>query len=305
MNITKELVDLMHGQIEVESTKGKGTVFTLSIPFETGQNTDLPDVKKEVINPEIFKGLKVLLVDDNDMNRLVANTMLENLGVKCVEAVNGKEAVEYMENNSADLVLMDIQMPVMNGIEATKLIKNQLHHKTPIIALTANVLKSDNEKYLKAGMVDSLPKPFSEDELINLISKVLTKNKPGLEVGNQSNERTEVYMYDLSNLEKIAQGNNSFITKMLKLFLEQTPPMIPQMEKALQENDLKTISDLAHKMKPSLENLGIVSVKELVRKLEKAKVENMDLEEVRQMLTTLSETLHLVFEELRIKIQEG
>jgi PAS domain S-box-containing protein len=303
MNITKELVELMHGQIEVESTKGKGTAFTISIPFEIGRHKDLPVLKKEPINPDIFNGLKILLVDDNDMNRLVANTMLENLGAKCVEAVNGKEAVEYMKNNSADLILMDIQMPVMDGLEATKLIKNQPHHKTPIIALTANALKSDNEKYLKAGMEDSLPKPFSEDELINLISKVLTKNKPKVRVGNQPNEGTEVHLYDLSFLEKMDQGNRSFINKMLELFLNQTPTMLLQMEKALQENDLQTISDIAHKMKPSLDNLGIVSLKDVVRNLEKANTQHIDLDEIKQWNQTLSRTLNLVFEKLKLEIQ--
>jgi PAS domain S-box-containing protein len=303
MNITKELVELMDGQIEVESQKGKGSVFTLSIPFKIGQHMDLPDLKKEVINPDIFKGLKILLVDDNDMNRLVANTMLENLGAKCVEAVNGKEAVEYMETNHADLILMDIQMPVMDGLQATGIIK-KMKHSPPIIALTANALKSDNEKYLKAGMVDSLPKPFSEDEFINLISRVITKSR-GQKVANTlSIQISEIPLFDLRNLVKISNGNQSLIRKMLLLFLEQTPGMLQQMEKALKEKNLQAISELAHKMKPSLDNLGIISLKEVVRKLEKAKDENLGLEEVKALQINLTYTLNLAFEKLQIEMEK-
>jgi len=297
MNITKELVDLMGGDIEVESEKGIGSVFSFRISFRKGNEQDMPVVQKEEVDKEIFKGLKILLVDDNDMNRLVANTMLENLGARVVEAVNGKQAVDFLMEETVDLVLMDIQMPVMDGVEATREIKKQTHHQTPIIALTANALKSDNERYLGAGMAAALPKPFSENEIIHVISGILGKEHTAL----NPTETTvvETALYDLSNLQTIAQGNTAFVRKMIDLFLDQTPPMLVQMNEAFLQNNLSTVSGLAHKMKPSLDNLGIVSLKEVIRQIEKSGERGVNQEEVNRLVQILSTTLQTVFEELR------
>ncbi len=299
MNITKELVDLMGGDIEVESEKGTGTVFTFRITFRKGNEQDLPVVKIEEVDKEIFKGLKILLVDDNDMNRLVANTMLENLGVRVMEAVNGKQAVDFLMEESVDLILMDIQMPVMDGLEATREIKKQTHHQTPIIALTANALKTDNERYLEAGMVASLPKPFSENEIIDVISRIIghhnsIKNPPSSVV-----ETSEAPLFDLSNLEYIADGNTDFVKKMIELFLGQTPPILVQMKLALEQNDLATFCGLAHKMRPSLDNLGIVSLKEVVITMEKAVELGLSDPELKNLFGILDDTLAKVFQGLR------
>jgi len=300
MNITKELVDLMGGEIEVESEKGTGTVFAFRITFLKGNERDLPIVKKEEVDKEIFKGLKILLVDDNDMNRLVANTILENLGARVMEAVNGKQAVDFLMEESVDLILMDIQMPVMDGLEATQEIKKQTHHQTPIIALTANALKTDNERYIQAGMVASLPKPFSENEIIDVISRIIGNHKT---IENPSSftdvETMETPLYDLTNLKTIADGNTGFIRKMIELFLGQTPPMLVQMREALGQHDLHTISGLAHKMKPSLENLGIVSLNEVVRTIENSEKSGISNEELKDQLDILYDTLIKVFQDLK------
>ena len=299
MNITKELVDLMGGDIEVKSEKGTGTVFTFRITFRKGKEQDLPVVKIEEVDKEIFKGLKILLVDDNDMNRLVANTMLENLGVRVMEAINGKQAVDFLMEESVDLILMDIQMPVMDGLEATREIKKQTHHQTPIIALTANALKTDNERYLQAGMAAALPKPFSENEIIDVISRIIghhnsIKNPPSPDV-----ETSETPLFDLTNLEYIADGNTVFIRKMIELFLDQTPTMVVQMKLALEQNDLTTLCGLAHKMRPSLENLGIVSLKEVVKTMEKAVELRVTDQELKELLGIMDDTLGKVFQALR------
>lgn len=304
MNITKELVDLMGGDIDVESEKGKGTTFSFTITFRKGTEQDLPVAKKEEVDKDIFNDLKILLVDDNDMNRLVANTMLENLGAKVVEAVNGKQAVDFLVDQSFDLILMDIQMPVMDGLEATLEIKKQTHHQTPIIALTANALKTDIERYLQAGMAASLPKPFNENEIVNVISGILGKPGSSVEMVKSGHEPESIPLYDLTNLEDIAQGNMGFFHKMIDLFLDQTPPMLVQMNDALLQNDIRTISGLAHKMKPSLDNLGIVSVKEVIRTLETAEKSGTSPEDLKQDIQILEETLQTVFAKLASELEE-
>jgi PAS domain S-box-containing protein len=303
MNITKELVDLMKGKIKVESEKGTGTVFSFWISFRKGNEQDLPVDKHEEVDKELFNGLKILLVDDNDMNRLVANTMLENLGARVVEAVNGKQAVDFLMEETVDLILMDIQMPVMDGLEATREIKKQTHHHTPIIALTANALKSDNEKYIEAGMVATLPKPFSENEIIKVISEELGKHFSYRKTDDTQTKKSLAPLYDLANLDSIARGNPDFIQTMIKLFLQHTPPMVTKMKEALEQNDLVTMSALAHKMRPSLDNLGIVSMKETAMLIEKAEASNMSDQELRAQFGMLEETLNLVFESLRKELK--
>jgi HPt (histidine-containing phosphotransfer) domain-containing protein len=190
-------------------------------------------------------------------------------------------------------------MPVMDGLEATQEIKKQTHHQTPIIALTANALKSDNERYIQAGMVASLPKPFSENEIIDVISRIIghhnsIKNPPSSVV-----ETSEAPLFDLTNLEYIADGNTDFVKKMIELFLGQTPPILVQMKLALEQNDLATFCGLAHKMRPSLDNLGIVSLKEVVITMEKAVELGLSDPELKDLFGILDDTLAKVFQGLR------
>lgn len=171
LSIIRELVDLMHGEIEVESEKNKGTTISVTIPFEKGADQD---VKEEVLQDtetsSVIRNKKILLVEDNEMNRLVVSTVLDNYGAILTEVVNGAEAVESLRNFKYDIVLMDMQMPVMNGLEATTEIRDHINRKIPIIALTANAIKGESEKCLAAGMNDFLSKPFTEEELISKLS---------------------------------------------------------------------------------------------------------------------------------------
>ncbi len=228
MNITRELISLMGGEISVQSRKGIGSTFTCILPFETGTKGDLPAELKADNVGVVFKDLQVLLVDDNEMNRLVANTLLHHLGAVVTEAVNGQAAVNLVtEDAGFDIVLMDIQMPVIDGIEATALIRKRMGNKIPIVALTANAMKSDVEIYKKAGMDAVLSKPFTEPGLVNLLSMVLSNNTT-LELKEE-----EPKYYDLQILKEMSIGNQEFIPKMLNLFLSQTPLLVLEMKEAI------------------------------------------------------------------------
>ena len=122
-----------------------------------------------------LKNKKILVVDDNVMNRMVATLILNEFGVIVSEAEDGEEAVNYLKNNDCDLVLMDLQMPVSNGYNASEIIRQKLKLDIPIIALTANVIRGEKEKCFKAGMNDYLSKPFDEEQFLEIISKWLEK----------------------------------------------------------------------------------------------------------------------------------
>ena len=173
--ICKNLVELMDGNIGVKSTKGKGSNFYFSFPLITGNVIE----KDDDFNEEEFKqlkGIKVLLAEDNKFNQMLASTILDQKEIKTTTVENGLEAVESITNNKYDIILMDIQMPEMGGIEAFNKIRNEIADKTPMIALTANALKGDKEKFLKIGFEGYTSKPFKPEQLYHEIAKILATN---------------------------------------------------------------------------------------------------------------------------------
>lgn len=175
MSICKQLIELMNGTIRVHSRKGEGTEMILTIPFDRGRESDLKQKEENNVDPAIFRGKKILLVEDNEINRLVAVTVLGSYGAVISEAVNGAEALVALEKDNYDLVLMDVQMPVMDGLEATQRIRAELKSNIPIIAFTANAIKGEIDKCHAAGMNDYVSKPFEENKLIGTIAHWLIK----------------------------------------------------------------------------------------------------------------------------------
>lgn len=177
MSICKDLIGLMGGEIRVESKKGTGTKVSFIVEFTKGNTSNLPAKETACITKEVLAGRKILVVDDNKMNRLVAKTILSNYGAVVTEAVNGSEAIEMLLNADIEVVLMDIQMPVMGGVEATRIIRDNISKSLPVIALTANAIKGDNEKYIEGGMNAYLSKPFKEMDLLNIVASWVNKEK--------------------------------------------------------------------------------------------------------------------------------
>ncbi|NOT50486.1 MAG: PAS domain S-box protein [Chitinophagaceae bacterium] len=263
--ICKELIELMHGSIKVKSVKGAGTEVNIAIPFIIGTAADLPEDKKPEQDDFTLKGKRILLVEDNEMNRLVATTVLNNYGAVLYEAVNGEEAIAALRNSHYDIVLMDVQMPVMNGLDATRLIRKEINKKIPIIALTANVIKGESDKCLEAGMNGVVSKPFTEETLVYEIKRLMQKVQ---QPSGKTKLRKEP-LYELSKLKKISQGNTGFVEKMVQLFIDQTPRSVIEIERAAKENRFDTVRAVAHKIKPTIDNMGIGSLYTVVREIEK------------------------------------
>lgn len=229
MSICKELIELMKGTIEVRSKKGVGTVVTCLLPLDIGTKDDLP-IKSKITNDTVsLENRNILVVDDNEMNRLVASTMLQNYMVNVVEAANGLEAISKIKADTFDLVLMDVQMPIMNGFEATTIIKSTISKDLPIIALTAFAVKGDKENIIAAGMNDYISKPFEESKLVEVICKWLPI-KIAKEFKLSFNEN-----YSLDKLYDIANGNTSFIDKMTQLFITQSKAAIDEFATVYQK----------------------------------------------------------------------
>jgi len=270
MSICKELVELMGGNIKVESKKGKGTTVTLELKLPKGQKEDLPTEKTNPFSPEALKDKLILVTDDNEMNRLVASTILRNYGAKIIEAENGVFAISAVEKYNVDLILMDVQMPILDGIQATKVIRKKGKKDIPIIALTAFALKGDDAKFISSGMNDYLAKPFDETQLLNIVVKWLDK---GLTLSTPLPNDDKGFvadneLFDLSKLEAIAPGNSSFKQNMVQLFISVSTTSLQEMQLAFEQKNVDEIKRLAHRLKPSINSMGITSLQEDIKQLE-------------------------------------
>jgi CheY-like chemotaxis protein/HPt (histidine-containing phosphotransfer) domain-containing protein len=302
MAISKQLVGLMGGKISVESEKEKGTKITIEIPFEIGTTNDL-EVKHEVIeDTTILKDKKILLVEDNETNRLVATTSLLNFGADIVEVENGEQAIIAIREQKFDLVLMDIQMPVMDGIEATQIIRNDLTMDIPIIALTANAIKGENERYLSLGMNGYISKPFEEVELISMITSKLGKeiiiNAKPIEVIEDNNDA----LFSLKKLEDLGRESPTFLDRMLNLFIENTPLSINEIKQAYENNDMEKVAAVAHRLKPSIDNLDIRSIKNEIRELEKLAKSSDQPSRMEELIDLIEDVTNKVVEELKLLV---
>lgn len=171
LSISKAIVDMMGGSISVESESGKGSKFTISLRFKITNEITIDN--KNSINNIIDTNKKILLVEDNELNFEIAKTVLEEAGFIIDGASNGKEAVDKATNNTYDVILMDIQMPIMDGYEATKELR-RLGNRTPIIAMTANAFSEDRRKAKEVGMDGYIPKPIDVNKLVSIIMNILS-----------------------------------------------------------------------------------------------------------------------------------
>jgi len=302
MTISNDLIRLMGGNLKVDSIKSVGTTFKFELNFRIGKPEQLVSNNQQ-IQQNIFKSCKALLVEDNEMNRFIAIQSLDFLGFETTEAENGKIAIELASKNSYDIILMDIQMPVMDGVEATEYIREQLNLKTPIIALTANAFKHDIELYLNKGMNDFITKPYDEQDFFRKIDHVLSLHK--FKLGNTTNDqnkeeemKTTNKLYNLMQLEQMSRGNNSFVTKMISIFINQTKENIAIMENGIATSNFDEVKRIAHKIRPSIGQMGILSLKNEARNIENYKLELGENQEFKDMTNDLCEVLNKVLKEL-------
>jgi len=304
LSISKELVNLMGGEIKITSEKNKGSQISFELLFRKGKITDLPLSEELHINTQILANKKILVVDDNQMNRLLATAILNNYGAITLEALNGIEAVEALRKQSVDLVLMDIQMPVMDGVEATKIIREEISDSLPIIALTANAIKGVKEKYFAQGMNDYLSKPFTENELVSICVVSLGKDIKTIDFQKPVEIINNAALYNLSYLEEISRGDNEFLIKILELFIEQIPDSAIKINLAYQKGDMDTIKAVAHSMVSSIETLSITPLKNAIREIEKLAIQHSSGTAMEALLKQVSDYLPKVIAQIKDKIKD-
>jgi signal transduction histidine kinase/CheY-like chemotaxis protein/HPt (histidine-containing phosphotransfer) domain-containing protein len=271
LSISRQLVELMGGKISIASEEGSGTTFSFYANFGKGSAERLEQrlASEEQVDGHILDGLTILVVDDNPYNRIVAKDTLESKSNAAVVAAgSAAEAIDLLKSTKFDVVLMDVQMPVMNGFEATRFIRANFEmpvKNIPIIALTASVLRTDLDKCKAAGMDSYIAKPFNASQLIIGIAQVLNialrvENTTGS--GNVQKAKLTSGVTDLEYLSKFCEVDRSRMKKYIEMFLESVPPFFEKINVAIEINDHLEIANQLHGFKTKLLMMGMKDAKE-------------------------------------------
>jgi hypothetical protein len=249
----------------------------------------------------------VLVAEDVELNQYLVRHIMESWGFTVDVVSNGREAVDKIQLNKYDLVLMDIQMPEMDGMEATRairLLSDPVKATIPIVALTANALKGDSEKYLAAGMNDFLAKPFNEQKLFIVISNNLKSGAVAPESKSMNELNTPVTgneekLYDLTMVQTISGGDASFVKRMVQLFIDTVPPSMKDLQKETDQQNWLNVSKLAHKLKATIDSMGITRIKEEVRSIESNGKKGEELDKIPGQVQQVNSVLEACMNQLK------
>lgn len=314
LSICKNLIELQGGQIRVESTPDKGSVFSFSLPYQKGDVSMLRSEPKIITDFSALNGRKIMLAEDLELNQFIVESILKEKGCTVISVADGAEAVREAEQNDYDLILMDISMPVMDGLEATKRIRGNndpVKAGIPIIALTANALKGDETLFREAGMNGYISKPFKELALLNTIlsslngsnfTHIAVAGQPDVAAATPATPITRAFtrqkMYDEKLVSEMGKGKIEFIHKMVQLFLKTMPADIEQLYQSTQAKDWPMVGKTAHRMKSAIDGMGISALKMSIRDLETNAKQETDVFIIPEQVKEIGEYLHRVMEQL-------
>jgi len=315
--ISKSLVEKMNGQIGVDSAEGKGSKFWFTAEFEKSVKCDVLSVMKED-NLNTFHlthntSLRILLVEDNVFNQRIMFHILKNLGFEADVANNGIEAIRAVQTVPYDIVLMDIQMPKMDGIEATKIIRKWeaekgVTHNTPIIAMTAHAMESDREACFQAGMNAYISKPINAEELIGAIRNQLADPAPHPSPDPSPKRRGEAsdsspfpfreggrgVRFDKTELlNRVGGSNEAFCNELIETFVQYFPGISEELKSALNENDPKSARLHAHSLKGMSMQISAHKLADIAADMENYAI-NGELDNVRSLISGLDEEFELL-----------
>lgn len=334
LTIVRKLVLLMNGEISVESREQVGSTFTILLPLRQG---DKNLIESDIVHPDklpmaLLRDCRILLTEDNRNNQMLAHKCLTDAGCVVDIASNGEEAVQMLQIHPYDLVLMDIQMPVMNGIQATEAIKKLAPpvQNIPIIAMTAHALKEEENRYRSIGMCEYITKPFKSQELYTKLLKVLngktwddfdlislrqgTENdslhpspprkafeEPSL-LATVSSALPPFDQIEYTNLRDFASGDEDFFKAMLEVFLEDTPEYLRQMEIAFYEQNWEEFKAAVHILKSATSFLGMLNLAYLISDIEDRNLEHTPLETIEGFYQYISQNCEKAMQEVKSNI---
>lgn len=270
LSIVKRLVELQGGNIQLKSSLGVGSVFEFILPLPELNGGAIKDLQANTLQaPSSEKRpLHILLVEDNVINQKLAEKHLTNFGFTLDIAGNGRLALEKLQEATYDLVLMDMQMPEMDGYEAALAIRKQLKLTLPIIAMTAHAMSGEKEKCLAIGMNDYISKPFKAADLYQKINDQMSTVQ-AVTISATSDKIPSTHAIDLTELREMSDNNAEFIQEMLELFVSEMTAHLQQLESCIASGDDENTEYIAHKLKSSITMIGMdIKLLELLSEIE-------------------------------------
>ena len=293
--IVKQLVELQQGHVWVSSTLGKGSTFTVIIPYRVSHEETAQEVRPSYIhdrdNEMLLEGINVLVAEDNTINQKVVKNTLQKQGATVNIVNNGQEAIDALQEEDYDVVLMDLQMPEVDGYKATRYIREVMRRELPILAMTADALKGEAEKCFDVGMTGFISKPFEPRDLYHQILQV-TNDRKLLEdlKATESPAEKSTELVDFSFLFELSDMDPKFISDVLTIFLETMPEGLDKLNNLIQDgSDWDAISKQAHFLKSST---SVVKVGDMFDKL-------YDIEKLTKISGTELETIKIIFAEIQ------
>ncbi|MCY1720038.1 ATP-binding protein [Prolixibacteraceae bacterium Z1-6] len=290
LSIVKKLVELQKGEISITSELSKGTNVSFYIPYKLGNPEKIEQTKQEdIFVPVQVKNLRILGVDDDEYNRYLLHVIFEKWGLEnYTDAKNGKEAVDRALEQDFDLILMDLRMPDLNGIEASKLITEKKPDSN-IIALATINSEAEKEKCKKAGIGYFLSKPFAEAELLDIIR---------LSIESEQNNRSEKPGFDLKELERLTNGDRGFMKEMINVFIRSTKIGLENIKLALETENWQQISEEAHKMASPCKHIKADDLYTELKQLEKTSGSTETSHKIHQLVLSIEEKVENINQSL-------
>jgi PAS domain S-box-containing protein len=288
--ISKQLVELMGGTLHLESQLGVGSIFSFHVSFPKVVKEPEAEGAKEPLDSHVdFHGARILLAEDNETNQQVASLMLQRLGCQVQVAGDGLEALSALASSDYDLVLMDAQMPELDGLEATRQLRKLRNHgarnaRVPVIALTAHAMQGFRQLCLEAGMDDYLCKPIEPYLLAQCLERWLLHGPAEEKV--VSAEPGARVPFDRADFMARIGDDDGFLQKLLPRFVTQTRQQLEALTKALTSNDMSAVGRGAHSLKGASATMSALALHDGADRLEIA-AKNMDLLEVTRVLSSL------------------
>jgi signal transduction histidine kinase/CheY-like chemotaxis protein/CHASE3 domain sensor protein len=292
LSICKHLVEMQNGYIEVESIIDQGSTFTAVIPFKLFDGTTA-ESPEPTFAKDLLVGKKLLLVDDDAFNILLTRIIIENFGMSVEVAVNGAEGFKKAKSGVFDIILTDVQMPEINGMELTRMIRQLPDKKkanVPIVAFTANSATQNLEILSKSGINEYIFKPFKENEVYDKILDVLSishTQTPHDKIKNDEDQQEPAGLYNLTQIRKFAGDNTETLKNIIHSFIDQTQENLKTLENSTLSGDWQTAGELAHKMLTSMGHFGVNDALESLQILDKNRTATVD------PLLSRGETIHL------------